>query len=51
MVAAAASDAIDGSSMVLWLPAMPATSSDPEGEKSKRRFQLEEIPDMGVLER
>lgn len=49
--AATAEDAGDGSSMVVWLLAMLATCSDLEGEKSKRRFQLEEIPDMGVLER
>jgi hypothetical protein len=51
LVAATASDATGGSSMVLWLPAMLATCSDPESEKNRRRFQLEEIPDMGVLER
>ena len=51
LVAATASDAIDGSSMVVWLPAMTAISSDPEGKRSKRRFQLDEISDMGVFER
>ena len=52
MAAATAEDARDGSSTIVWLPAMPATCSDPEGKKTKaRRVRLEEIPDMGLLER
>ena len=42
----------NGSGIVVWLLAMPAASSDPEGKKGKvRRVQLEGISDMGILER
>ena len=51
LAAATAEEETNGSGIVVWLLAMPAVCSAPEGKKSKvRRVQLEEIPDMGVFE-
>jgi hypothetical protein len=51
LAAATVEEERNGSGIVVWLLAMPAACSDPEGKKSEaRRVKLEEILDLGVFE-